>query len=93
MEDIPIKKVAENARLNLEEEEEEEFSRDFDKILKAFSRLNEIDTEGVEPSFHPIEVKDNSREDESEESLEKEEVFSNTENEEENYFKGPRASE
>lgn len=93
MDGIPIEKVAENARLNLSDKEEEKYSEDFEKILESFSRLEEIDTEDVDPSFHPIKIKNNSREDEKEESLNKKEVFSNTDNKEENYFKGPRASE
>jgi len=78
-----VQKVADNARIKLDEEEAEEFREDFENILEKFSSLDEVDTEDVEPSFHPIEVDSKTREDEVEETLDKEEVFRNTENDEE----------
>jgi aspartyl-tRNA(Asn)/glutamyl-tRNA(Gln) amidotransferase subunit C len=86
-----VEKVAENARIEIDEEEAEEFADDFEEILDMFETLDEIDTEDVEPAFHPVETESKSREDEEEETLEKEEVFRNTGNEEEGYFKGPSA--
>ncbi len=35
-------------------------------ILDAFKELDQVDTEGVEPSYHPIELEDALREDEPE---------------------------
>lgn len=86
-----VEKVAENARIKIDEEEAEEFAEDFEEILDMFETLDEIDTEDVEPAFHPVETESKSREDEEEETLEKEEVFRNTGNEEDGYFKGPSA--
>ncbi|WP_414837351.1 Asp-tRNA(Asn)/Glu-tRNA(Gln) amidotransferase subunit GatC [Candidatus Nanosalina sp. VS9-1] len=86
-----VQKVAKNARINLSDEEASKFSEEFDKILGMFETLDEVDTEDVEPSFHPVDVDSTTRSDEKEETLEKEEVFQNTENEEEGYFKGPSA--
>lgn len=86
-----VQKVADNARIKLDEEEAEEFREDFENILEKFSSLDEVDTEDVEPSFHPVEVDSKTREDEVEETLDKEEVFQNTENDEDNFFKGPSA--
>lgn len=86
-----VKKVAENARIKVEDEEAEEFAEDFEDILEMFETLDEIDTSDVEPAFHPVETESRSREDETEETLNKDQVFQNTENEEEEYFKGPSA--
>lgn len=86
-----VQKVADNARIKLDEEEAEDFREDFENILEKFSSLDEVDTEDVEPSFHPVEVDSKTREDEVENTLEKDEVFQNTENDEENFFKGPSA--
>lgn len=86
-----VQKVAKNARINLSDEEASKFSEEFDKILGMFDTLDEVDTEDVEPSFHPVEVEPSTRKDEVEETLDKEEVFQNTENEEKDYFKGPSA--
>ena len=84
-----VKDVAENARINLEEAEAEQFAEEFDNILEVFDKLDQIDTEDVEPAFHPIDTGSEAREDVQEETLDKEEVFQNTENEEDGHFKGP----
>ncbi len=86
-----VEKVAENARINISVEEAEEFALDFEETLNMFETLDEINTEDVEPAFHPVETESKSREDEEEETLDKEQVFQNTENEEDGYFKGPSA--
>jgi len=86
-----VQKVADNARLNLNEEETEEMAQDFEEILEMFETLDNIDTENVEPSFHPVETESKTRKDEIKESLDKEQVFQNTGNEEEGFFKGPSA--
>ncbi len=91
VEKTEVKKVSENARINLSEEETEKFSKEFETILEVFNKLEEIDTENVEPAFHPIDVEPEKREDNEEETLTEEEVFQNTENEEEGWFKGPSA--
>jgi len=92
VEEEKIRKVAKNARLNLSDEEVEEFGEDLDDILEAFDSLDDIDASGVEPAFHPIELDERKREDEVEESFSNDEALSNTENREEGYFKGPRAT-
>lgn len=84
-----VKSVAENARIKVTDEEAKEFTEDFQEILGMFETLDQVDTEGVEPSFHPVETESKTREDQKEETLGREEVFQNTENEEDGYFKGP----
>lgn len=84
-----VKQVAENARINLEDDEAEQFAEEFENILEVFDKLDQIDTEDVEPAFHTIDTGSEAREDVKEETLDKEAVFQNTENEEEGYFKGP----
>ncbi|QGA80298.1 Asp-tRNA(Asn)/Glu-tRNA(Gln) amidotransferase subunit GatC [Candidatus Nanohalobium constans] len=84
-----VKQVAENARIKISDEEAEDFTEDFQEILGMFETLDQVDTEDVEPSFHPVETESKQREDQKEETLEKEDVFQNTENEEDGYFKGP----
>ena len=75
----------------LTEEEIERFSKEFPDILDAFSSLKEVETKNVEPSFHPIELKNVMREDAIEECLTQEEALSNAEQKEDKHFKGPRA--
>jgi aspartyl-tRNA(Asn)/glutamyl-tRNA(Gln) amidotransferase subunit C len=84
-----VKSVAENARIKVTDEEAKEFTEDFQEILGMFETLDQVETEDVEPSFHPVETESKTREDKKEETLERKEVFQNTENEEDGYFKGP----
>jgi len=86
-----VQEVADNARINISEDEASDFAEDFDEVLEMFEKLEEIDTEDVEPAFHPIDIDPETREDEKEETLEKSKVFRNTENEEEGFFRGPSA--
>lgn len=86
-----VERVAENARINVEEEEAENLAEEFEDILGMFQKIEEIDTEDVDPAFHPIDVETETREDVKEETLDKQEVFQNTENEEDGFFKGPSA--
>jgi len=85
-----VRHVAELARLKLSEKEIEKYSEQFEQILKAFKILDEVDTEDVEPSFHPLEIKNVFREDEVESGLSQEKALLNTEHKEKGYFKGPR---
>ena len=84
-----VKQVAENARIDITEEEAEEFSKEFENILEKFEKISEVDTEDVEPAFHPVEIEASSRDDEEEKTLDRKETFQNTENEEDGFFKGP----
>lgn len=86
-----LKRVANNARLNLKESEIKEFLPQLKEILEAFSKLDKIRTDKVEPSFHPLEIKDVFREDIPGKSLSQEEALSLTKHKKNGYFKGPRA--
>lgn len=86
-----IKKVADNARLKLSDAELESFIPELKEILEYFSKLNKLDTEGIKPSFHPIELKNITREDKPTRSLSSHEALSNTRHKKDNYFKGPKS--
>ncbi len=51
-----VRRVASLARLRLEPEEEERLTADLDHILAAFTRLEALDTAGVEPMAHVEDV-------------------------------------
>lgn len=52
------------ARLSLTEGDLEAFSRSFSDILSYVKALDAVNLDGVEPSFHPIELKNVFRKDE-----------------------------
>ena len=76
------------SRLQLTEEELEKFTGQLQVILEAFRALDEADTEGVEPSFHPSELKNVLREDEA--VPWDWDPLSNTWHRDGKHFKGPR---
>ena len=85
-----IKKVAENARLNLNKKELDEFLPQFKEIIENFSKLDNLDTKNIKPSFQPIELSNVFRDDISKKSLSQEEALINTKHKKNGYFKGPR---
>jgi len=86
-----VLKVAENARLRLSEAEVQKFIPQIKEILDNFSKLDEIDVKDVKPSFQPIEIKNNIREDKIGKCLSQEDALKNTIHKKDGYFKGPRA--
>ena len=85
-----VKRVAANARLNLKEDEVKKFAAEMKDILATFEKLSEVNTDKVEPSFHPIPVKNVAREDKPEKCLDREEALSLTPHRKDPYFKGPK---
>ncbi|MBI4159144.1 Asp-tRNA(Asn)/Glu-tRNA(Gln) amidotransferase subunit GatC [Candidatus Woesearchaeota archaeon] len=81
--------VANNARIKLSKKEVDELLPQLNGILKIFSQLNGINTNNIEPSFQPVEVKNVFREDRVESC--KEDVLVNVKNKEDRYFKGPKS--
>lgn len=61
-----VERLAKAARLNLTPEETDRYAQQLSVILNAFKELDQVDTEGVEPSYHPIELEGALREDEPE---------------------------
>lgn len=86
-----ITHVAEVARLNLTDEEIKKFIPQVKEILELFSKLDEVDTKGVDPSFQPVEIKNVLREDNPGGCLTQKEALSLSEHKKDGYFKGPKA--
>lgn len=85
---VDVERVARIARLNLTDEEKGRLSKQLNDILDAFSKIDEINIDGVVPSFHPIKIENVFREDEVKKfDFNK---FANTKNSEGKYFKGPK---
>lgn len=86
-----IEKVAEVAKIRLTNEEIVKFSKDMKEILETFDVLKHVNTDGVKPTFRPIEVKNTMRKDVVKPGLSQKEALSNAKEKEKGYFKGPRA--
>ncbi|MBA7640906.1 Aspartyl/glutamyl-tRNA(Asn/Gln) amidotransferase subunit C [subsurface metagenome] len=86
-----IEHLSKLALLALSEEEKEKLSKQLGDILDYFAKLDDIDTDNVDPTTHPIEGLSNVfRKDEPWESLSNEEATKNTKYKQDGYFKAPR---
>jgi len=88
-----VEHVAKLARLDLSEEEKEMFTAQLSAILKYAEKLNELDTDHVEPTTHVLHVSNVMREDEVKESLPIEKVLRNAPDDEDGQFKVPAVLE
>ena len=88
-----VEYVAHLARLELKEEEAEEFTGQLDNILGYIEKLQEIDTTGIEPTSHAIPMVNAFREDEVKESYDQETALRNAPSEEHGFFKVPKIIE
>lgn len=72
-----VLKVADLARLNLTDDEIDQFARQLGDVLGYMRKLDELDTRGVEPLAHPLPVTNVFREDRACGSLSTEDVLAN----------------
>lgn len=85
-----VRKVAKLARLQLSEDEREQFSTQLSKIIKYIEKMNELDTESVTPLAHCLDVYNNFRPDEPRPSLGTDKTLENAPQRDEDFFKVPK---
>ena len=83
-----VLELAKAVRLTLSEEETEKYTKQLSVILDAFKELDEVSTDGVEPSYHPIEMEDSLREDKPEKW--NWDPFANVRDMEDGFIRGPK---
>ena len=83
-----VESLAKSARLTLTTEETDRYTQQLSVILEAFKELDQVDTEGIEPSYHPIELEDALREDEP--TKWSWDPLANVEDKEERNIRGPK---
>ncbi|MDQ8198054.1 Asp-tRNA(Asn)/Glu-tRNA(Gln) amidotransferase subunit GatC [Pelagicoccus enzymogenes] len=74
---IDIEYTAKLARINLTDAEKEKLSGQLDSIIGYVEKLEELDTDGVEPTAHPHPVYNVWQEDEVKGELSTEEALKN----------------
>ncbi len=72
-----VEHIARLARLGLSDEEKVLYTGQLSKILEYIEKLNELDTSGVEPTSHVVQLSNVMREDVPKESLPLEEALRN----------------
>ncbi len=82
--------IAKLAKLKLEDDEIIKYTKELNRILKYIDKLQELNTENVEPLSHPIENVNVFREDKIEKSASRNLVLENAPNANEEFFKVPK---
>ncbi|MCZ7399230.1 MAG: Asp-tRNA(Asn)/Glu-tRNA(Gln) amidotransferase subunit GatC [Candidatus Methanoperedens sp.] len=88
-----LEHIAWLSRLELSEEDMEKYTPRLNSVLDYFGELDEVDTEGVEPTYHVLPINNVFREDEINapaKSLTQEEALSNAPKKQDGFFKAPR---
>ncbi len=85
-----VKKIAELARLEFSDSEIDNYTVEMNEILGYVEKLNELDTENVEPLSHPIENNNVFREDIKKSSTERERALKNAPDNTSEHFKVPK---
>jgi aspartyl-tRNA(Asn)/glutamyl-tRNA(Gln) amidotransferase subunit C len=88
-----VEHVARLARLALTEEEKELYTQQLERILAHIGKLSELNTDGVEPTAHPLSIKNVWREDVMIASEVTEELLKGAPEREERYIKVKRILE
>ena len=77
-----VRHIALLARIGMTDEDVENMRTDLSNIMEQFEALSEVDTEGVEPTGHSVDVTSVMRDDVSRPSLPREDVLANAPNRE-----------
>jgi aspartyl-tRNA(Asn)/glutamyl-tRNA(Gln) amidotransferase subunit C len=88
-----VEHVARLARLELSENEKEEFTGQLNEILDFVEKLNKLDTANIEPTAHAIPVANVFRPDQVVTSLDSELALANAPDRIGDFFKVPKTLE
>lgn len=93
--DFDLDRIAQLARIELDEEEKERFASQLSDVLDYVAKLGELDLEGIEPTAHAVPVSDVLREDVArrEDCLSQDAVLSNTPDRSQGQFRVPKVVE
>lgn len=84
-----VKQVAKLAKLEIEEEAIHAFTKEIDQIVDMVEQLEELDTEGVEGTYHGLPQKNVWREDKVQKGTDREELFKNVKTRKDGYIEVP----
>ncbi len=85
-----VKHIAKLANLKLSPEELTTFTTQLDSILTFFEKLQELDTQGIEPTFQVSSFQSPFRKDEETHSMSEEDSLRNAPEKDSGYFKVPK---
>ena len=85
-----VEKIARLAKLQFSKSEKEKIARQLDQIVVYMNKLNELETESVQPVSHVVGLKNIFREDKCEPWLQQEEALANAPESKKGYFSVPK---
>ncbi|OGW06907.1 MAG: asparaginyl/glutamyl-tRNA amidotransferase subunit C [Nitrospinae bacterium RIFCSPLOWO2_02_39_17] len=88
-----VEHVAELARLELADVEKERFTHQLSNILTHIDKLNQLDTNNVEPTSHVLPVKNIFRDDVNKELFSEGNSLNNAPDKDKGYYKVPKIIE
>ena len=88
-----VEHTAKLARLDLTEEEKSKFTEQLNELLAHAEKLNELNTDHVEPTTHGMDISNVMREDELRTSLPVEKMMLNAPDQEDGQYRVPAVLE
>ncbi len=85
-----VKKVAKLAKLQFQPQEQKRIAKQLDQIVIYMKKLNELETDMIEPTSHVIDLKNIFRDDKSEGWIKQEEALENAPAKKKGYFSVPK---
>ncbi|MBB3700791.1 Asp-tRNA(Asn)/Glu-tRNA(Gln) amidotransferase subunit GatC [Flammeovirga yaeyamensis] len=88
-----IEKIAHLSRLELDKDKEEKMLKSMNEIVEWVAKLEEVDTDGVEPLTHMTVEQSVWRQDEAARTLSHEDALKNAPKKDADYFRVPKVLE
>ncbi len=88
-----VDKIAHLARLEFENEAKQEIIKDMNNMLSFIDKLNELDTQNVEPLIYMSDEVNVLREDDVKHEITQDEALKNAPKKDSDYFKVPKVLE
>ncbi len=88
-----VEHVAKLARLELSEQAKEMFTNQLSNILTYVEQLNALDTKGVEPTSHVLDIRNVMRDDVAQESLPQDRALANAPDKAAGHYRVPKIIE
>ena len=85
-----VNEIAHLARLEFNEEAKSEILNDINRMLSFIGKLNELDTDNVEPLIYMTNERNVLRKDESENTITQKEALKNAPKKDSDYFRAPK---
>jgi len=90
IDDALIDKLSTLSKLEFEGKDREEIKKDLERMLTFVDKLNEVDTDEVEPLVYMTDEYAVLRDDEAENTLSKEDALKNAPSKDSDYFRVPK---